>query len=78
MRQGYDESPLHPVPPVVWLLAAPIILSEGLFGLGQMGFIGGGQGAGDVLRQVWVERTAFAPEFLIRMWERREPNVEAE
>lgn len=76
MRPGYDENPLNPVPPVVWLLAAPIILSEALFGLGQMGFIGGGQGAGDVLRQVWVERTAFAPEFLIRMWERREPNIQ--
>jgi membrane associated rhomboid family serine protease len=70
MRPGYDEHPLNPVPPVVWLLALPLIASEAVFALGQMGFIGGGQGAGAVLRQLWVERTAFAPEFLARIWTR--------
>ncbi|ARJ69442.1 rhomboid family intramembrane serine protease [Paracoccus contaminans] len=71
MRPGYDESPVNPVPAVVWLLALPIIASEVYFGLGRLGFLAGGTGAGSVARQIMVERTAFAPEFLIRAWGRR-------
>ncbi|MBW0156729.1 rhomboid family intramembrane serine protease [Sedimentimonas flavescens] len=40
MREGYDEHPINPLPPVVWLLAAPIILGELAFGLGQSGLMG--------------------------------------
>ena len=43
MRPGYDESPLNPVPPVIWALVLPMIAFEAYFGLGQLGFIGGGQ-----------------------------------
>lgn len=76
MRPGYDENPLNPVPPVVWMLALPIILSEAAFGLAQAGFIGGGRYAGGVLRQLWVERTAVAPEMFLRMWQWGEPGVQ--
>lgn len=70
MRSGYDESPLNSVPAVVWLLALPIIASEAYFGLGRLGFLAGGTNAGAAARQIMVERTAFAPDFLIRAWER--------
>ena len=76
MRAGYDENPLNPVPPVVWLIALPVILSEAAFGLAQAGFIGGGQYSGGVLRQLWVERTALAPEALLRMWQWGEPGAQ--
>lgn len=70
MREGYDESPLNPVPPVVWLLALPVIASEAVFGLSRMGFLAA-QG-GPAMRQIAVKRAEFAPEFLLRMWERHE------
>lgn len=72
MRQGYDESPLNPVPPVVWALALPMIAVEAAFGLAQLGFLGGGNGGGGAalaMRQIAVERTAFVPEMLLRMWQ---------
>lgn len=70
MRPGYDQSPINPLPAVVWVLALPMIASELLFGLARMGFIGngmGGQGAALAMRQIAVERSAFAPE-LLGMW----------
>lgn len=71
MRPGYDQNPLNPIPPVLWIMAAPIIVGEAAFALGRFGFLGGGaQGAGTVLRQLWVERTAFAPELLVSAWQR--------
>lgn len=73
MRPGYDENPLNPVPAVIWILAAPILAAEAYFGLGRLGFLGGGPGAGGAARQIMVERTAFAPEFAIRAWERGTP-----
>ncbi|QLH14219.1 rhomboid family intramembrane serine protease [Paracoccus pantotrophus] len=70
MRPGYDESPLNPVPAVVWMIALPMIACEAVFGLAQMGFIGGsGQGAGLAMRQIAVERTAYIPEFVLRLWQ---------
>ena len=42
MRQGYDESPLNPVPAVVWALILPMVACEVVFGLAQLGFAGGG------------------------------------
>lgn len=70
MRAGLNESPVNNLPPVLWLLALPIIASEAYFGLGRLGFLAGGSGAGQAARQIMVERTAFAPEFLIRAWDR--------
>ena len=52
-------------------LALPIVAAEAYFGLGRLGFLSGGPGAGQAARQIMVERTAFAPEFLIRAWGRR-------
>lgn len=71
MRPGYDESPVNPVPAVIWLLALPIIAAEAYFGLGRLGFLSGGTNAGQAARQIMVERTAFSPEFLIRAWDRQ-------
>ncbi|HRO14699.1 MAG TPA: rhomboid family intramembrane serine protease [Paracoccus sp. (in: a-proteobacteria)] len=70
MRPGYDENPINHIPPVVWLLALPVLASEAYFGLGRLGFMAGGSGAGQAARQILVERTAFAPEFLLRAWDR--------
>lgn len=70
MRPGFDESPLNPVPPVIWLLVLPIIALEAYFGLGQLGFLGGGQpGAGLAMRQILAERTAYSPELVLRLWQ---------
>ena len=70
MRPGYDESPLNPVPAVIWVLVLPMIAFEAYFGLGQLGFLGGGQpGAGMALRQFAAERTAYVPDFVLRMWQ---------
>ena len=67
MRPGYDESPLNPVPAVIWLLALPMIACEAVFGLAQIGLLGGGSpGAGLAMRQIAVERTAYIPEFVLR------------
>lgn len=72
MRPGYDESPLNPVPAVVWALILPMIACEALFGLAQLGFVGGGApGAGLAMRQVAVERTAYIPELVLRLWQMR-------
>ena len=48
----------------------PMIAFEAYFGLGQLGFLGGGQpGAGMALRQFAAERTAYVPDFVLRMWQ---------
>lgn len=70
MRPGHAESPLNPVPAVIWMIALPMIASEALFGLAQLGFLGGGgQGAGLAMRQIAVERSAFVPDLLLRLWQ---------
>ncbi|PYF11144.1 membrane associated rhomboid family serine protease [Rhodobacter viridis] len=40
MHHGHDEHPVNPLPPVVWVLAAPIIVTEILFALGTTGALG--------------------------------------
>lgn len=70
MRPGYDQSPLNPLPPVLWLLALPLIAAEAAFGLGALGFLSGGTGTGGALRQIWVERLAFSPQLLGEAWAR--------
>lgn len=72
MRPGYDESPLNPVPAVVWALVLPMIAAEAVFGLAQLGFVGGGApGTGLAMRQIAVERTAYIPELVLRLWQMR-------
>lgn len=73
MRQGYDESPLNPIPPVLWLLALPVIATEAAFGLSRMGFLA--QQGGAAMRQIVVQKTAFAPEFILQMLARHDVSV---
>lgn len=68
MRQGYEESPINPLPAVVWALALPVIASEIVFGLGQTGMIGGAGGIG--LRGRAAEMAAYSPEMMLRFWQR--------
>jgi len=63
MRHGINESPLNPLPFAVWVVVLPIIASELAFGLAEVGFFGG-QG----MRFTAIERTAFAPDLMLRMW----------
>jgi len=64
MREGFGEHPINPLPPVVWLLALPVIVAEIAFGLGQAGFIS------DYARG-WrldaMQRFAFAPDIFRAM-----------
>ncbi|AGT09126.1 rhomboid family intramembrane serine protease [Paracoccus aminophilus] len=72
MRPGNDQSPLNPVPAIVWILALPMIASEAVFGLALTGFLNnglGGQGAALAMRQIAAEKSAFVPDILIRMWQ---------
>lgn len=62
-----NAPPLNPLPPVVWLLAAPLIAMEVVVGLGASGLAGGAEGIG--WRSDAIQRFAFAPDFLRRMWE---------
>ncbi|MDS9468075.1 rhomboid family intramembrane serine protease [Paracoccus sp. MBLB3053] len=72
MRPGYDESPLNPVPAVVWALVLPMIACEVVFGLAQLGLAGGGTpGAGLAMRQLAAERTAYIPEMVLQLWQMR-------
>ncbi|MFC0199343.1 rhomboid family intramembrane serine protease [Paracoccus rhizosphaerae] len=66
MRPGLTESPLNPLPPVIWLLALPVIASEAVFALGSAGLIGGAEGVG--LRLSAIRMTAFPPELAQRAW----------
>ncbi|HEY0212175.1 MAG TPA: rhomboid family intramembrane serine protease [Paenirhodobacter sp.] len=61
MRPGYDQHPINPLPPVVWLLCGPIIASEILFGLGQSGLF---STAAMGWRLDALQRFAFGPDIL--------------
>lgn len=67
MKQGINESPFNPLPMVVWLIALPVIATEAVFGLGSLGLIGGAEGAG--LRLSGLQKSAYAPEMVQRMWQ---------
>lgn len=62
-----NASPLNPLPPVVWLLALPLIAMEVVVRLGAAGLVGGPQAVG--WRLDAVQRFAFAPDFLRAMWQ---------
>ena len=66
MRPGYDESPINPLPPIIWALVLPMLAAEALFGLADLGFLGGQGGASGVMRMTAIERTAFVPEMVLR------------
>lgn len=66
MRDGYDEHPINPLPPVVWLLAMPILLGELAFGAAQAGLLGP---SAIGLRMDMVQRFAFDPDIARAMVE---------
>ncbi len=78
MSLDHNASPLNPLPPVVWLLAVPVLLIEAAFQLGARGLAGGASGVGWRLSaienyaffgQVFDQMIAtgvFPPEHLLR------------
>jgi membrane associated rhomboid family serine protease len=62
-----NQPPINPLPPIVWLLALPVIAMEVVVSLGASGFVGGQAGIG--WRLDAVQRFAFSPEYLRRMYE---------
>ncbi len=62
MRPGYDEAPVNPLPPVVWLLVLPIIAMEVVLNAGAFGIVGGPQAIG--WRADALQRFALSPEML--------------
>ncbi len=60
-----NAPPLNPLPPVVWVLALPIIAMEVVLGLAASGILGGMDGAGWRLQA--MERFAFSPDLMREM-----------
>lgn len=67
MQDPYNAPPVNPMPPVVILLFASIVLPEVLFMLGAQGIIGGPEAVG--WRFMAAERYAFSPEIFNWMME---------
>jgi membrane associated rhomboid family serine protease len=67
MNQDPNAPPLNPLPPVVWLLALPLIAMEIALSAAEAGLVGGAQGIGWRLQA--VERFAAYPELLRHQWE---------
>lgn len=59
MRPGHDESPLNPIPPVIWLLLLPIVAMEVVLSAGGSGLVGGPGAAGWRLEA--LQKFSFAP-----------------
>ena len=62
-----NAAPINPLPPVVWLLALPVFAMEVVVSMGAAGLAGGPSGIG--WRLDAVQRFAFSPEYLRRMYE---------
>ncbi|HLQ17584.1 MAG TPA: rhomboid family intramembrane serine protease [Tabrizicola sp.] len=67
MDQDHNAPPLNPLPPVVWILALPLIAMELVLSLAQAGLVGGAQGF--TWRVQAVERFGLFPELLQYQWE---------
>ncbi len=65
MRPGYDETPVNPLPPVVWLIVLPIVAMEVVLSAGTLGLAGGPSGIG--WRSDALQRFALSPEMLDQM-----------
>jgi membrane associated rhomboid family serine protease len=65
MRDGYQNSPLNPIPPVVWLLVLPVAAMEIVLSAGGTGLAGGQLGIG--WRNDALQRFALSPEMLDQM-----------
>lgn len=67
MRHGHDETPLNPLPPVVWLILLPIVAMEVVLSAGALGLAGGQAGIG--WRPEALQRFALSPLMLDQMWQ---------
>jgi membrane associated rhomboid family serine protease len=65
--QDRNAPPLNPLPPIIWLLALPIIAMEVVVGLGASGLVGGAQAVGWRLQA--MEMFVFSPDLMRRMVE---------
>lgn len=65
MQTDPNASPINPLPPVVWLLALPMIAVEAVLSLGERGFIGGPTAVG--WRLAAIEDYAFFDVLFQRM-----------
>ena len=70
-RQGFEQdpnaAPVNPLPPIVWILALPLIAMELVLTLAANGLVGGTQGVGWRLQA--VETFGLFPELLKHQWE---------
>ncbi|MDN5787694.1 rhomboid family intramembrane serine protease [Pseudorhodobacter sp.] len=67
MQSDPNAAPLNPLPPVIWLLALPIIAMEVVVNLAASGFVGGAQGVG--WRLDAIQRFGFSPDYMRQMLE---------
>ncbi|HEY6919122.1 MAG TPA: rhomboid family intramembrane serine protease [Tabrizicola sp.] len=67
MDQDPNAPPLNPLPPIVWILALPMIAMEVVLSLADAGLVGGAQGF--TWRIQAVERFGLFPELLQYQWE---------
>lgn len=67
MHDGHDTSPINQLPPVVWLLALPVIAIEIVLGLGGSGLAGGQDAVG--WRLDALQRFAYSPDIMKYMYE---------
>lgn len=65
MRDGYDEAPINPLPPVVWLMLLPLVAIEVVLGAGAIGLAGGPEAIG--WRNDAIQRFALSPAMLDQM-----------
>jgi membrane associated rhomboid family serine protease len=65
--QDHNAPPLNPLPPVVWLLALPMIAVELVLSLGEAGVVGGPNAIG--WRISLFQRLAFSPDLMREMIE---------
>lgn len=65
--QDLNAPPLNPLPPIVWIVALPIIAMEVVLSAGQHGLAGGPSAIG--WRISAVQELAFSPELLRYYWQ---------
>lgn len=66
MRPGNNISPVNPLPPVVWFIAALLALPEIIMFFSSAGF--GGNPQPGVMRINLIQRGAWAPDFILAGW----------
>lgn len=66
MDTDRNAPPLNPLPPVVWVLALPLIAMEVVLSLGAAGIAGGADAVG--WRIDAMQRFAFSPDLFRAMW----------